>query len=317
MFDRLRKLTNYAYFRFKTRKVYQTPPTPCDPSAGCELHTMLSAQDVPLYLLAVKSLLRFHPALAVVVHSDGTLGEAHELLLRRHVPGCRFIPADKAHDLAARSLGTDSFLFRCRGFDVHYRRLIDTGLWSVTGKRIIMDADVLVVQEPREVIEWVERGSGPFLMGQDPPRSAPLAPPGPGAHVQYVFKYRLKELAESLGWPAKFQAGATAGFYGCTGEELELGKVERLVRACLDMGMPLHHWGSDQCMVVYLLSIAEPRHLSPEHYFNYLPAFADKVAGAHLVHFIGSFRFDRNLYTRRAAEVVRQLMSSEPALSPA
>jgi 2-polyprenyl-3-methyl-5-hydroxy-6-metoxy-1,4-benzoquinol methylase len=53
----------------------------------------------------------------------------------------------------------------------------------------------------------------------------------------------------------------------------------------------------------------------PDHYINFLPAHFDKVPGAHAVHFIGSYRFARNIYTRHAADVVRQLLSSEPALS--
>jgi len=60
MFYRVRNTLAYARFNFRTRAVRRTAPVPSAPGAGCELHTMLSAGDLPLYLIAAKSLLRFN-----------------------------------------------------------------------------------------------------------------------------------------------------------------------------------------------------------------------------------------------------------------
>src|SRR5436305_5219217 len=89
MLYRLRQALHRGYFRLRTRGIDATPPLACDPAAPCELHTMLGARDRMLYLPAVKSFLRFYPKVAVVVHSDGSLGAGDGDLLRRHVPGVR------------------------------------------------------------------------------------------------------------------------------------------------------------------------------------------------------------------------------------
>ncbi len=43
MFYRLMKKLNYCWFRFRTRRIRHSPPLACDPSAPCDLHTMLGA----------------------------------------------------------------------------------------------------------------------------------------------------------------------------------------------------------------------------------------------------------------------------------
>ena len=57
---------------------------------------MLSRVDLPLYLVAIKSFLRFYQDVGVVVHSDGTLDAASEAIISRHVPGCRIVPVSLA-----------------------------------------------------------------------------------------------------------------------------------------------------------------------------------------------------------------------------
>ena len=312
MLFRVKNRLNYSYFKFRTRGVYCTPPTPCDSSAPCDVHTMLGRRDFALYLVAIKSLLRFYPSVAVTVHSDGTLDSASREVLQRHVPGCRFIAADEARARAARALGRSSFLYGCRDFDVNYRRLIDTELWSTSAKRIIIDSDILVLRSPAEVVDWIENGKGAFLIGQAPP-SAPAAddrsPLPAGAHVQTVFKRNLGPLSEALGFAKKFQDGTTAGFYGCE-SELRLNKIEQVVRKCLDLGIPVEHWGSDQCVVIYLLSLADACTLSPERYFNFWPDEVGRIPCAHVVHFLGTNRFYKNVYTRLASKVVRELSAA-------
>ena len=75
MFYRLRRGLSYVRFRHRTGRIHSTPPMTCRGDAPCEIHTMLSDRDVPLYLVAIKSFLRFCQDVAVVVHSDGTPGQ--------------------------------------------------------------------------------------------------------------------------------------------------------------------------------------------------------------------------------------------------
>ena len=310
MMYRLRQKMHRGWFRLRTRKIDATPPLPCDPAAPCELHTMLSARDVPLYLPAVKSLLRFCRRIAVVVHSDGSLGGQDVEKLRRHVPGLRVVLPAEADDRARQVLGADSYLFGWRGHDASWRRVLDTELWCDTPKRIIMDADVIVPRRPDEILAWVEGGSGAFLFGQ-PPAVDPLTLPANGPKlVQTVYRERLPGLAKRLGLPADFPQGATSGFYGCGRQELTLGRIEQALRAGEAEGVPMMEWGSEQCTVIYLLAASGARRLGPRHYVNYDPDCLPLMGGVHAAHFYGTYRYHRHLYTRLAAGVVSELLAA-------
>src|SRR5262249_49806595 len=105
MLYRFTQALHLRYFRYRTRNIHTTPPLRWHPDAHCSLHTMLSSRDMPLYLVAVKSFLRFYPKVAVLVHSDGSLEEGHIQLLKQHVPGIRVIRPAEADQRAREKLG--------------------------------------------------------------------------------------------------------------------------------------------------------------------------------------------------------------------
>jgi hypothetical protein len=313
MFYRLKQW--YHYNRFKSLTgILSSPPTACDPEAACAVHTMLSARDIPLYLAAIKSFLRFYPSVAVVVHSDGSLSTPDEVVLCRHVPGCKVISTSEADARAHDRLAPDSLLSQWRARDASYRRVIDTELWASTPKRIIMDSDMLALRSPSEIIDWIEQGRAPFLLGQPDVPSGPLPATG-RKHIQAIFRENVTALSRLLGLPDHFPQGATSGFYGCAGGELALPQLERTLKACLKLGIPMHEWGGEQCIVIYLLAAAGARRLHPELYLNFHFDLAHKVGEAHVVHFLGYCRFHKNLYPNRAARVVHDL--THPSLAPA
>jgi hypothetical protein len=281
------------------------------------MHTMLSARDVPMYLVAIKSFLRFYRSVAVVVHSDGSLEQHHEDRILRHVPGVEIIRFDAADELARQSVGKDSPIWRIRSIDVSYRRLIDSALWSRTSKRIIIDADTLVLHPPVEVIEWIERSYVPFLMGQPPrPRAGGEGPGSRGPkNVQTVFKENLEAIAAAMGQAPRFLDGSTGGFYGCAAEDLRIDRVESLIRTCTDLGVPMHQWGGEQCVVIYLLSAAGAVRLDPERYVNFYVDCVEKADRAAFLHFLGTYRFLGRLYPRLSARVVHDLARPRMAVS--
>jgi hypothetical protein len=307
MFYRWRQALHQKYFRWRTRRILDTPPLPCDPAGNCSIHTMLSKRDMPMYLPAVKSLLRFCPSAAVMVHSDGSLDGDSVQLVQHHVPGARVILANEADERARQALGSDSYLFRWRSHDASWRRLVDTELWCTAPKRIILDSDVIVLRRPEEVIAWIEHGKGALLFGQ-PPAEAALNSADPKL-VQTVFRQKLSQVAQRVGLPARFPQGATAGFCGCECE-LPLDRVEHVLRGCEAEGLPMKQWGADQCVVIYLLEASGAARLSPRHYINYDPGCDGLVGEAHILHFYGTYRYRRHLYTRLAARVASELLAA-------
>jgi hypothetical protein len=271
---------------------------------------MLSARDVPLYLPAIKSFLRFYSRVAVLVHSDGSLREPHVRLLQAHVPGIRIILPAEADTRARDMLGSNSFLFRWRAHDASYRRVVDTDLWCSTPKRIIMDADVIVLRRPDEIIAWIEQPGGAFLFGQPPdPRASQLTATPGRKLVQTVFRERVGDLGQRLGLPATFPQGATSGFYGCNGQ-LSMPRIEQAIRAGEAAGIPMPEWGSEQCIVIYLLAASGATRLNAHRYINYDPACAPLMTDACAVHFYGTYRYHRHVYTRLAANVVSELQTT-------
>src|SRR5438046_1264649 len=110
MFYRLRQALKYTRFKFATG-IMSSPPVACLGDAQCAIHTMLGARDLPLYLAAIKSFLRFCPEVGVVVHSDGTLSKRDEAIVRHHVRGCKVISAAEADARAEAVLDHGSRLY--------------------------------------------------------------------------------------------------------------------------------------------------------------------------------------------------------------
>jgi hypothetical protein len=304
MLYRLRQSVAYRVFQVSTRGLSATPPLRCDPRAVCEVHTMLGAADVRMYILAIKSLLRFVRELAVVVHSDGSLTDRDISSIAAHVPGARFIRHDEADQRADASLRDSPFLTRWRATDAAYRRLIDIELWRQGEKIVILDADVLIYKEPREVIRWIASGTLPFLLGQ--PSNGPVlsADTRVPEHVQAQFLRHVPQLSRHLRLQPRFLQGATAGFCGYF-RELDLVRVESALRAAVDLGLPMGQWGGDQCLIIYLLSTAGAESLPPDRYVNFEPAV--EATSASIIHFYGTHRFHGLVYPRLAGNVVHRL----------
>ena len=86
------------------------------------------------YTRSMMSFLLFGPEPARVL-SIGLGGGSVNKWIYRHLPGSRLVSAPEADARAVKALGADSFLFRCRQFDVNYRRLIDTELSALGADR--------------------------------------------------------------------------------------------------------------------------------------------------------------------------------------
>jgi hypothetical protein len=307
MFYRLRKRLNNVRFWINARGVFHTPPTPCDPAAECTIHTMLGRADLLMYLVAIKSFLRFHPRARVAAHSDGSLTSADEDCLRAHVPGIRVVSANEADARANKEL--NPFLAEWRARDASWRRIIDTELWCETLRRMIIDSDILTIRRPDAVLEWISGsgGSRPLMFGAVDASPAGPIPEGTGSRpMQNIFRERLGQFAKEAKGPPEFYQGGTSGYYGCT-RELSLAEVERLIRAGLAAGVPMAEWGGEQCLVVYVLSTSDPIRLDVRKYFNFAPEAIERLVEAAVAHFYGTYRFYGGVYPRLAAEVVRHL----------
>lgn len=183
----IRWVDRYQRMRYK-KPLHRTlegftrlPAIPCDPDADTELHMLTCVYDLDMAVAALKSLLRFKPPLAVVIHGDRTLNESHREFLQTQIPGCRVIllpEADRAFatvpelaELRAKIPGRftlpPGYERQCAAWAL---KVLDFWTLARTDKVLVLDSDTLFLRVPEELMAWI---SGD---GQRAFHSAPNAP---------------------------------------------------------------------------------------------------------------------------------------------
>ena len=151
---------NRRLLRAMHEKILATPPLGCNPAAPVEVHTLTAHHHLTMYLTAIKSLLRYHAQVAVVVHDDGSLDGQDQDHLRRHVEGIRIIrrPAADAEMNAILAPYPRARALRARV--VNALELFDNILLARTDRLVNMNSDVLFLGEPRALVSWLEQNDG-------------------------------------------------------------------------------------------------------------------------------------------------------------
>ena len=148
--------------------ISRTSPLRCEPEAEVELHTLMGHYHLNMYLTAVKSLLRFMDHIAVVAHDgDGDLTEQDRQLLRMHIPGIRLV---ERCDADRQLQGLLQHYPCCRSFRsniVNSLELFDHNLLSRGKRIIIMNSDVLFLQRPQELMNWVNHDNNRIVYAHE------------------------------------------------------------------------------------------------------------------------------------------------------
>lgn len=91
-------------FEVRFRRIRSTKPLACHPDAATQMHVLTCHKHVSMFLTSAKSLLRFNPDLAVVLHDDGSLTPGDVRTIERHIQGIRIISRKDADAIADRVL---------------------------------------------------------------------------------------------------------------------------------------------------------------------------------------------------------------------
>jgi len=157
------------------------PPIPCDPQADTELHMLTCIYDLDMAVAALKSLLRFNPGLAVVIHGDRTLGIEHRNFLEAQIPGCRVILLEEADQLISqddefasirkqipgRFTLPDGYERQCAAWAL---KVLDFYALANTDKVMVLDSDTLFISRPTELLDWIA-GNGESAFHSAPSES--------------------------------------------------------------------------------------------------------------------------------------------------
>jgi len=164
-------------------RVLSTPAMRCNPSAAVEVHTLTAHHHLNMYLTAIKSLLRYHDDVAVVVHDDGSLDAADAARLRDHVNGVRLIDRAAADAELEGHLAGRPCSRQLRQRVVNSLEVFDNILLAKTERMVTLNSDVLFLDEPVELIDWLVRDDRSIA----------------GVHEERPA--RQKEVLEALGCP--------------------------------------------------------------------------------------------------------------------
>ena len=89
---RIKERFRLKYIRSVIRNTAaRTPQFLTNPDAKVEVHTVLNRRDLYVYIIAVKSFLRFYNDVRVVVHDDGSFVEKDIEYLKTHIKGVEII----------------------------------------------------------------------------------------------------------------------------------------------------------------------------------------------------------------------------------
>jgi len=299
MLTTFRRRLETARFDFAVRDILRAPPArPEEGGEGPHVVSMVRTEHLRMYLLAIKSFLRHVPAAAVEVLDDGSLTAEDHALLRRHVEGIAITP------LASISTGPCP-----RGGC--WERLLH--ILDLSGERYVvqLDSDVLTARAVPTVVEAI-RLNRPFTLGTGPEfgivttAEAAAAMEGQDrAHTQVEAELALAHIPPGIG--GRYIRGS-AGFAGfgrgrATRERAEAFSVAMQAR----MGEHWRKWGTEQVTSNFLVASSEGGHVLPwpDHCCFEPRIRPDEVS---LIHFVGSWRFDRGVYARLGRGVARELM---------
>ena len=161
IYSRLR--TNQKELYYKFRSVHLTKPLRCNPNSRTELHALTCHNHLFMYITAVKSLLRFVSDVALVVHDDGSLTAKDIARIKHHVEGIKVIRRRDADRITRELLGPFPKTRNYRAAITNSLELTDHALFAGREKLLIINSDVLFLQRPDEVIQWMASDNGEVI----------------------------------------------------------------------------------------------------------------------------------------------------------
>lgn len=298
MLYNMKNKLNQLWFNFRCADVYKTAPVKCDPSSKAMVVSQIHHPDLTMYMLAAKSLARYINPCGFVIVDDGLLPR-DRLILSEHFIPIRFV------------LSQDVKVGRCpRGGC--WERLLTLSEENINQYVIQLDADILVVDEPFEVKEYINQditftlgtSTGQRFVGL--PEASRLANTSKDAHVQLCAERALGQYPDKDNF--KYVRGC-AGFTGFAKGQLSVTKIEDFsVRMEELIGKDKwREWGSEQVTSNFMAANAQHSSVLPVDRYPPWNGNSD-ISQAALVHFIGSSRYYKGMYLKKSRRILGSIL---------
>ncbi len=278
-------------FNHRIAGVLDTPPLAMrDGPVPLTFASLMSHNDLRMYLVAIKSIYTAIGYGRIAIVSDGSLQQDDEVILRRHLPGVEIHPISGVDPSPCPRGGC-------------WERL-----WFILGKTpesyvIQVDSDTVTCGAIPEVIECVERNTS-FVLGTRQGRAlVPVAEAAafarqqsPG-HVQIAAEQILDQAPGAAG--LRYVRGS-AGFSGFARHAFSHARLAEFSR-WMDTQLPTRwrEWGTEQLASNFVVANSPSATVIPYPRYACFDLNMDPDQSVFL-HFIGTNRFDRGVYATKS-----------------
>jgi hypothetical protein len=300
--------------KFLFGKVGNTKPIKTNPDAETSLHSAVPHRYLYAYLIAAKSLLRYHNDYAVFVHDDGSLTTGDKELIERHLPGAQIVDRQEA-DEHFRKTVDNSFLSKVRGSYTSYLKLFDTTLYNKSKRIIILDTDTLFLKRPEHIIDWSINGGKPWFhmaprgkMKQNKEREIANYSDLQKVHIQTLIMQDLEEINSELNSNYRIEQGFCSGFIGYDADTIDFDELNKLFSLLhRKFGDKVFRWGAEQTTHGLVLCSKGATALPLDDYFVFTQNNAKMAKDGTFVHFVGENRFYKRIYPKLANDIIKTL----------
>lgn len=301
MFHNLQTKLKKAVFDYRVRDILATPPIKYR-EAPISILSMTSHKDLRMYLIAVKSFYHWLGRGKIVILDDGTLGPEDRGCLTHHLVAPRFV---SIKDISVGKLITGN----C------WERLALSLDLSVEDYVVQLDSDI-VTTGPLDAVQQCIEHNQSFILGtrnsQEFSRLAEVSEVAgkndAQSHIQIRCERALVDLPDSGNL---YYVRGSAGFYGMGIGSSTRQNAEWFCDNMLRIvGPDFRQWGTEQVSANFLISNApNARVMGFPDYACFGPLLP--LGYGKLLHFIGSYRFDRGEYIRRSLQAIAQMRGED------
>lgn len=199
--------------RFLSEPIRRLKPLACSSDGPAEIHSLVSHRHLEMYLLAIRSFLRFYDRVRVVVHDDGTMDDRDVLSLEDRIRNVRVVRRKDADPVVEKDLRNYPSCLRFRRKQILTAQVFDFPRFAETRKIIVLDSDILVLRHPTEVVHWIEGETGEIRYAyEENPRSP---------------RIRKRNITLIASTPFRFAPHLCGGFVCTYAEIFDLDLIER------------------------------------------------------------------------------------------
>jgi len=164
------KRISYSFVtKYLFKSILSTESIKSNNNSQTEIHSLVCHGDLYIYLYAIKSFIKNTTSCSVVIHSDGSLSNEDEDLLKKHIEGVKIYSIKEADEIVMSKLKKYPLLRELRRKNPLLKKLTDFHFLSESEKIISLDSDILFFKKSEEITNWIRSNEKSALLSDETP----------------------------------------------------------------------------------------------------------------------------------------------------